>query len=164
MIALRQILVAMDFDGAAENAMLYARELARRFDATLHVLHVVDDMPARMMAATSLPFGVDPSATALEDAREHTDAFVTEADRLELRIVTVPLVGSSPAREILDYAVQAGIDLIIVGTMGRGPLGHLFMGSVAEHVVRAAPCPVLTIHQRERDFIRPDVLQAFAHA
>jgi nucleotide-binding universal stress UspA family protein len=164
MIALANILVAVDFDGAATNAMTYARELARRFDATLHVLHVVDDTPARMMAATTLPFGVDPSAAALAYAREHLNAFVTADDRRELRVVTVPVVGSSPSREILNYAEGAHIDLIIVGTVGRGPLSHLFMGCVAEHVVRAASCPVLTVHEREREFVRPDALQELAHA
>lgn len=162
MIALKQILVAVDFDEAAANALTYARELARRFDATLHVLHVVDDTPARMMAAAALPFDRFPTDSAVATAREHLDSFVTDQDRRELRVKTVPIVGNSPADEILKYAATGAIDLIVVGTHGRGALRHLLMGSVAEHVVRAAPCPVLTVHEREREFVQPDALQVVA--
>ena len=65
--------------------------------------------------------------------------------------------GSVPAG-ITDYAKEHHIDLIIVGTHGGGPLEKFFMGSVAERVVRTAPCPVLTVRAHEREFIAPDAL------
>ena len=70
------------------------------------------------------------------------------------------MTSSSPAFAIIDYAREHGIDLVIMGTHGRGTLGHFLMGSVAERVVRLAPCPVLTIRQAERDFVHPDGLVA----
>ena len=61
-----------------------------------------------------------------------------------------------PVVEILKYAAAQPIDLIVIGTHGRGPLGHMLMGSVAERVVRKAPCPVLTVRHPEREFVVPD--------
>jgi nucleotide-binding universal stress UspA family protein len=59
----------------------------------------------------------------------------------------------SPYTEIVRYAAQHRIDLIVLGTHGRGPLGHLLLGSVAERVVRTAPCPVLTVRHPQREFV-----------
>ena len=70
----------------------------------------------------------------------------------------------APAREIVSYAASAHIDLIVMGTHGRGPVAHLFMGSVAERVVRTASCPVLIVRHPEHEFIRPDALQTVAAA
>ena len=65
---------------------------------------------------------------------------------------------------IVEYARVEDIDLIVIGTHGRGALAHLVMGSVAERVVRFAPCPVLTVRHPEREFARPDTLAAVAGA
>ena len=62
----------------------------------------------------------------------------------------------------MPYAKEANIDLIVMGTQGRGGLAHLVMGSVAERVVRTAPCPVLTVRHPEHEFIAPDAMQAVA--
>ena len=70
------------------------------------------------------------------------------------------MTSNSPATEIVNYARRNGIDLIVMGTHGRGAIAHLLMGSVAERVVRTAPCPVLTVRNPERDFVRPDALVA----
>ena len=59
-----------------------------------------------------------------------------------------------PVMEVLRYAKDNAIDLIVMGTHGRGPLGHVVLGSVAERVVRKAPCPVLTVRTPERDFVQ----------
>ena len=60
---------------------------------------------------------------------------------------------------IVEYARANNIDLIVIGTHGRGAVAHLLLGSVAERVVRLAPCPVLTVKQREREFARADALE-----
>jgi nucleotide-binding universal stress UspA family protein len=65
---------------------------------------------------------------------------------------------------IVDYARDHDVDIIVMGTHGRGALGHLVMGSVAERVVRLAPCPVLTVRHPEHEFIRPDALATLAEA
>ena len=66
--------------------------------------------------------------------------------------------GANISQAICDYSKTNAIDLIITGTHGRGAVSHFLMGSVAERVVRTAPCPVLTVHAHERDFIVPDAL------
>jgi nucleotide-binding universal stress UspA family protein len=165
MIALKNILVATDFSEAAATALAYGRELARRYDATLHVLHVVDDVGARLAAASTLPYDTSRMQENLNGIeRRRLDEALTDEDRRELRLKIVQLVSGSPSHEIVDYAVKAGVDLLIVGTHGRGPIAHTFLGSVAERVVRHAPCPVLTIKHPEREFLRPDALQRVSTA
>ena len=72
--------------------------------------------------------------------------------------------GTNIAEAIVEYAKANSIDLIVTGTHGRGAVQHFLMGSVAERVVRTAPCPVLTVHAHERDFIVPDALCSVAKA
>ncbi len=93
-------------------------------------------------------------------ARETLDRIVTAEDRAQLKAVTAVRTGNSPAFEIAAYAKAEGIDLILMGTHGRGMMGHLLMGNVAEKVVRIAACPVLTVHHPEHEFIQPDALVA----
>jgi len=70
----------------------------------------------------------------------------------------------APAESIVQYAKEYAIDLIVMGTRGNRALAHLLMGSVAERVVRTAPCPVLTVRHPEREFLVPDALVASAKA
>jgi nucleotide-binding universal stress UspA family protein len=95
-------------------------------------------------------------------AQAKLDTVVTAEDRDQLGTIAVVGIAQSPALEIVRYARAADIDLMIVGTHGRGFVAHLLMGNVAEKVVRLAPCPVLTVHHPEHDFIAPDALQAVA--
>lgn len=163
MMVVKDILVATDFGEAAASALAYGREFARRFHGALHVVHVVDDVGARLMTASALPYDVTRLQGELDQAeRQKLDTLITEEDRRELQVRAVQLTSSAPAREIVAYARDAHIDLIIVGTHGRGPVGHLLMGSVAERVIRSAPCPVLTVRYPEHEFIQPDALQAVA--
>jgi len=164
MITLKQIAVATDFEEAADNALAYGRELARRFDARLVVLHVVDDATARMMAATGFVYDERATDEAVAAARRRLEALVNEEDRRELHVELVDIIGTNPAREISLFARNTGVDLLIIGTHGRGFASHFFMGSVAEQVVRTAPCPVLTVHAKEHEFIRPDALAPVCHA
>lgn len=160
MIALRRILVATDFGKASATALAYGRELARRYGATLYILHVVDDLAARMMTSSALPYDVVPLQQNLDEAVQHgLEDLITDEDRRELRIEIVRRVSTSPAAMIVDYAAETGIDLIIIGTHGRGAVGHLMMGNVAERVVRTADCPVLTVRHPEHEFLQPDALQ-----
>jgi nucleotide-binding universal stress UspA family protein len=73
-------------------------------------------------------------------------------------------VSDSPAEEIADYARDASIELIVVGTHGRTGVSHLLVGSVAERVVRTAPCPVLTVRHPEHEFVVPDAKAAVTPA
>jgi nucleotide-binding universal stress UspA family protein len=160
MIALKNILIATDFGEASMSALVYARELARRFEATLHVLHVVEDVAARLMTASGLPYDVAGVQADLEAAAgTRMSEVVTDADAREIPTRMARVTAASPARAIVEYAELNSVDLIVVGTHGRGPIEHFFVGSVAERVVRTSPCPVLTVHSPEREFVRPDALE-----
>jgi nucleotide-binding universal stress UspA family protein len=165
MIVLRNILVATDFGEAAEVALTYGRQLARTFGSTLQVLHVVDDVAARVVGfpeyAASLG-GIQAQAEAA--ARTRLEALVSDEDRRVLHAKTVVITSMWPARVILDYARQAHVDALVLGTHGRNRMAQLFLGSVAETVVRHAPCPVLTVRHPEHEFVLPDALQTVARA
>jgi nucleotide-binding universal stress UspA family protein len=157
MIVIKHILVPTDFSEPALVAMKYARALAENFGASLHLLHVIEENSLDYFAWTS-PVG-SPAMASVQLEMEKTARFqleqmmtADERTKFELKIVT--LVGS-PFLEIIRYARSQNIDLIIMGTHGRGPIAHMLMGSVAEKVVRKAPCPVLTVRHPEHEFVMP---------
>ena len=165
MIALNNILVATDFGEPAEAALRYGRELARRFQASLHVLHVVDDLAAHPVPGPGMPVDFGALQTTLEqDALANLQARVSEPDRAALHAHLEIAISAWPGQAILAYARDFKIDLIIVGTHGRRGLASLFLGSVAQHVARGATCPVLTVRAHERDFVHPDALQKIEQA
>jgi len=165
MIIIRNILVATDFGPASDTALRYGRALAGQFDARLHVLHVTENILLTVSAAygyASVPLSVqqDLEATALKQ----TQKLLTDEEREAGRAIATTVTDSSPAAAIVDYAKRHDIDLVLLGTHGRGALSHLFMGSVAERVVRMAPCPVLTVRDPEHEFVFPDTACAVAGA
>lgn len=160
MIDLKNVLVATDFGAASDAALLYGVELARRFGARLHVVHVTSDLAAFPNAGAGLPLAVGPTQQALEDeARRELENLLPEPERSALGARLVVITSARAASAILTYAHDCDIDLVIVGTHGRRGLGYFFLGSVAQQVSRLAQCPVLTVRTHERDFIRPDALQ-----
>ena len=160
MIKINHVLVATDFSEPSAAALNYGREFARAFGARLHVLHVVDNAII-WVGPEAVAVDVTRVQHELEEGAYNTlNRSVTTEDRNQLNAITVVRTGSSPAFEIAAYAKAEGIDLIRMGTHGRGMMGHLLMGNVAEKVVRIAPCPVLTVHHPEHEFIQPDALVA----
>ena len=164
MIALKHILVATDFSEPSEVALEYGRAMARTFEATLHVLHVASTFPPGMVAETAPADYAALLDRSEKAAQRQLDATVREDDRRELGAKAILQRQTGPAQGIVAYAESANIDLIVMGTHGRGGWSHLLMGSVAEKVVRTAPCPVLTVRHPEHEFVRPDALQVAAHA
>jgi nucleotide-binding universal stress UspA family protein len=165
MISLKRVLVATDFGEASDAALAYGRELARSFGARLDVLHVVENVLSRGFGAEGYVASYPELQAEVEDAaRRQLEKIVTDEDRSVLRARPVLLTSNSPAFTITAYASEENIDLIIMGTHGRGALAHLLMGSVAERVVRLAPCPVLTVRHPEHEFVIPDALVAVARA
>jgi nucleotide-binding universal stress UspA family protein len=151
MIALRRILVPHDFSETSDAAVKYAIALARTFGAKLYLLHVGENVQTDM--ATEFPLGLDAS---LEDAvRERLLKIVTPFEQRELK-PEFEIRAGTPHVEILTYAKDRDIDLIVMGTHGRGLVGRVVIGSVAEKVVRYAPCPVLTVHSSEHEFVVPE--------
>ena len=128
-VAIRNILGAIDFSPCSDQAVRAALALARHFGARLHLLHVV------------------PRAAEHEAALDRLGAFA-EA-HVEGVPFTAAVAAGRPAPEIVRHAKQEHVDLIVVGTHGRTGLAHVVMGSVAEAVVRVAPCQVLTIRFQE---------------
>jgi nucleotide-binding universal stress UspA family protein len=120
----RRVLFATDFSDVSRHAGRTAAALARHFSAPLHVVHVrpsvADAGAARSLAAAAAELGPD------------------------VMVVTETLTGL-PARQIVAHARRAGVDLIVVGTHGRTGVSRALLGSVAEAVVRRAPCRVLTV-------------------
>lgn len=167
MIALNNILVATDFSEPADVALAYGRELARRFGATLHIVHVVADLGAGFVGFPMYVGDLGRLQTETEAAaRARLHTVLSEEDRQALHAKTVVLTSTSPSEAIVGYARDAmpRIGCIVMGTHGRGAVAHLFMGSVAERVVRSAPCPVLTVRHPQHEFVLPDALQATARA
>ena len=155
MILLKNILVATDFSAPSDAAIACGRELALSFGARLTVFHAAANIAARGYGADGFVF------TDLGVQHDYEAAAHTQIDAMtcgELKRISVVVTSNQPASAIVDYARQAGIDLIVMGTHGRGAVAHLLMGSVAERVVRTAPCPVLTVKHPEREFVLPDAL------
>jgi nucleotide-binding universal stress UspA family protein len=165
MIAIKNILVATDFGEAADSALCYGRELADRFGATLHVLHVIENFYVTTFGAETYAAFVPEMQRELEDAaRKRLDETLIDSDGSGPQTKPAVMTSGSPAHAIVDYAQEFDVDLIVMGTHGRGALAHLMMGSVAERVVRIAPCPVLTVRHPEHEFVRPDALAVVARA
>jgi len=165
MILLKKILVATDFGEASDAALAYGRALAQTFGARLDVLHVVENVLASAVGGEAYTAVFPDLQRDLEEAaRKQLEELVidndTGPDARHARPVLV--TSNSPAAAIVAYAREEQVDLIVVGTHGRGAVAQLFMGSVAERVVRSAPCPVLTVRHPEHDFVRPDALVAVA--
>jgi nucleotide-binding universal stress UspA family protein len=133
-----RILVATDFSAPSEAAFAYGRSLAESTGASLHVLHVVDNMFMRAVLANPR----DYETAAL---RQMQDRMPAQAGG-PTAVLAVER-SDEPADEITSYARLHEIELIVMGTHGRGRMAHLLLGSVAETVARTAPCPVLTMRE-----------------
>jgi nucleotide-binding universal stress UspA family protein len=155
MIDLHRILVPTDFSKFSDNALRYGAAFAEKFGAELHLLHVVQDLswfiPEAILLAPSVTPPVDQFVTA---ARTALDRVVKD---LNFPGVTIyPEVNEgTPFEAIIRFAREKNIDLIVMGTHGHTGLVHMLMGSVAEKVVRKAPCPVLTVRHPEHEFVHP---------
>jgi universal stress protein A len=157
MITIQRVLVATDFGPASDSALRYGRELARTFGAALHVLHVTENVLSQVADAyTYVPIELQQELE--EESRNETVALLDDADRRELHAVAFTVTSNTPAQAIIDYATAEHIGLIVMGTHGRGAVARFFLGSVAERVVRTAPCPVLTVRNPEQEFVLPDTL------
>ncbi len=155
MLSLKKILFPTDLSDAAAEAQLYACSLAEQYGAELHILSVVQDVtlvspdPTNpwVIPASSLE---EVTASVVQSLEKIPDA-AWSAGKSIIRTVRT----GAPFLEILRYAKDQNIDLIVLGTHGRSGLAHVLMGSVAERVVRKSPCPVLTVHPKGHQFVMP---------
>lgn len=155
MIQLRRILVPTDFSQHSQCALDYACAFAARFGSELHLLHVVNDV---------VPI-VPEAGMVLPDIQSYRRELVTAAEQ-ELARLPAPgqhttsyvlrkVCAGQAFVEIVRYAREHEIDLIVLGSHGRSGLSHVLMGSVAERVVRKADCPVLVVRTGQHGFVMP---------
>src|SRR5205807_3393687 len=139
MIELRNLLLAVDFSDSCLKATEYAVALSNRFGATLHLLHVIEDPVVYLPMFESYPL---PTREQFETyAQDRLENWTTDSEVEGLRLELAWRHGA-PHIEIMEYAEDSKIDLVVMGTHGRGFAAHLLLGSVAEKVIRKAPCPV----------------------
>src|SRR5712691_6269876 len=148
-IDIQTILVGTDFSEASQPATTYAFRLARALRARLYLMHVVPEEDLRLITGISQHLQSSITPTTL------TDIFYTEADKRLTQLMEDAqaidvvqerlVVTGQPADAILSWAVAKQVQLIILGTHGRRGVQHFFMGSVAERVLRQAPCAVVVV-------------------
>ncbi len=155
MIQMKRILVPIDFSEFGKHSIRYGCEFAKKFSAELHLLNVVEDIyPIVPEPGTASPI-TGEYLVGLKESSERAIENLPEAEwQSDLKIVR-SVVSGTPFLEIIRYARTEEIDMIVIGTHGRSGLIHALMGSVAEKVVRKAPCPVLTIRPEGHDFVMP---------
>jgi len=150
--SVRNILVPIDFSKMSISAIKTARQLARRFPATIHIAHVRRVDYATAFSAPSPPIAPFPLMTYEQDAKKRV---LQELNRLAcehgISSASCHVIGGGPAfDEICRLAQKIPADLIVMPTHGRTGLKHVFLGSTAERVVRHSPCPVLVVRERRR--------------
>jgi nucleotide-binding universal stress UspA family protein len=155
MIDLHRILVPTDFSKFSKNALSYAVAFAEKFGTELHLLHVVQSYAMLVPDSVNVVPPVGPSIAELTVAvRAALDRLVSE-NQLERFSVVRDVREGTPFYEIIQYAKEKDIDLIVMGTHGHSGLVHVLLGSVTEKVVRKSPCPVLTVRHPEHEFVHP---------
>ena len=161
MIDLNSILLPTDFSKCSQEAAEYACAFADQFGAELHVLHVIHDwtveVPEFGMGLTFPGYleHIPQKLEELEKAAIQELAGFLPAGWQEGKQVVLATKQGSPFVKILEYAKSHQINLIVMGTHGRGALSHALLGSVAEKVVRKADCPVLTVRPHDHQFVKP---------
>lgn len=151
MIKLQRILCPTDFSDCAAQARKYACDLAHKFGAELHVIHVIHhlahDAPQFGLGLNS-PLTLGQSSGKSEKLKAEALAHLADTSAPDCQNgmrVNYAVLWGHPYAEILEYAKSQEIDLIVIGSHGRTGLPRILLGSVAERVVRLSPCPVLTV-------------------
>jgi len=151
---IKRILVPVDFSACSRKALQYALAFAKQFGSEIVLLNVVQ---------VNIPVGeyssIDFSELEAEVCRNSQEQLNEWAKKevLEMAPVNVLLRTGSPASVIAEVANHLTADLIVISTHGRTGLKHVWLGSVAENVVRLAPCPVLVVRQHEHEFVSPSM-------
>jgi nucleotide-binding universal stress UspA family protein len=155
MIDLHRILVPTDFSKFSQSALTYAVAFAEKFEAELYLLHVVQNLAMMVPDTVNVVPPVVPSIEELTSAvRDALDRTVRE-NHLEHFTIHREVREGTPFYEIIQFAKEKNVDLIVMGTHGHTGLVHVLLGSVTEKVVRKSPCPVLTVRHPEHEFVHP---------
>ncbi len=156
MIAIKTVLLPTDGSECSGKASGYALSFAKQYGARVVAIHVIDHRWEEQARLALAEVGQDMAQRIREGRKEEGERILRDvadaAKRAGISVETV-LVTGIPFDEILRLGKELPADLIIMGTHGRTGMSHLLLGSVAERVVRSAPCPVLTVRQEEHDFV-----------
>ena len=149
-ITFRRILAPTDFSDASQHGVKCAQRLADEFGAELILLYVLEPLPSTTLVAIPGPMAVSgadfPAAEkSLRILAQSTRNGLKERTRCDIRTGVA-------SHEIVEAAKEADVDLIVIATHGYTGWKHFCIGSTAERVVRAAPCPVLVVREKEHDF------------
>ena len=150
MLAIKRLLVPIDFSPVSMLAVDYAIDVATRYDAAIEVLHVIDLMGIAGVFRNDVL--VDLPGIRERQSDEARQRLAEAAARCATggAAATCQLLEGRPAEVIAEWAIHEGTDLIVMGTHGRSGFAHLAVGSVAERVLRTAPCPVLVVRDTAR--------------
>jgi nucleotide-binding universal stress UspA family protein len=155
MIKLKKVLVPTDFSESARHALTYGISFAKEYGAELVLLHVVENLTVGY-ASDLFPV---PMAEVFQEisgyAKTELGKLGEEAREKGLAAQEHVVMGK-PSAEIIRFAQENAIDIIVLGTHGKGMLDQALFGSTTERVVRRAPCPVLTVRLREHEFVEND--------
>ena len=161
MRTINTVLVPTDFSDSSSEALDYARGVAAALGASLRLLHVIEN-PFVYGMYGELSTGLPPDYLDSLDkaAQARLDGLLTPEEKDRFRAEFATRIGI-PAREILDDAAShPDVGLIIMATAGRGGVARFVMGSVADKIVRGAPCPVMTVHPQHHGDTRGSTLAA----
>lgn len=158
MILIRTILLPTDGSECSAKAMAYALSFAKQYGSRVVTLHVIDQRWEEQTRVVFAEVGQDLAQKIRngyeEEARRILQEVTDAASKVGVPVESKVLTGI-PSEDITRVAQELPADLIIMGTHGRAGVSHLLLGSVAEKVVRRAPCPVLTVRKEEHDFVTP---------
>ena len=147
-----RILVPTDFSAASDAALRYARSLATQFGGSINLVHVLEDPLASGAFAGDgvVTMPIDLREAMVRTARERLETQHAEHAQ-SLPLSSTDLLMGPTAKRIVEHAEKIHADLIVMGTHGRGGVGHFLLGSIAERVVRTARCPVLTAREPQSE-------------
>ena len=149
----KKIVYPVDFSDYAEEILEYAVAMTKKFDAELHLIHVIPNLnyftPYESFLTPENLVAIEQNIE--KDVAEDFDKLTKDLDIPVKRVVKTGVT----FLEIIDYVKEEGIELVVMGTHGRTGIEHILIGGVAEKVVRKSPCPVLTIRPRDKKFSMP---------
>jgi universal stress protein A len=152
MITMHRIVVPIDFSEYSKKSLRYATEFAVSFQSEILLVYVIEPI------AYPADFSFGQIALPMSDAdlRQRAEAQLQRLIDTEIQgrlVARAAVRAGKPSSEIVQYAKEEEADLIIIATHGHSGVEHVLFGSTAERVIRKAPCPVLSIRDKEKEFI-----------
>jgi len=154
MLAIKQILLPIDFSEFSKISLPYAIDLAKKFKSDIHIIHVFDENILDPYYFSNPKSSQEFFQHVQNDFQKTIDSLIEDFDTEGINIIPI-LANGTPFVEIIRYSKKEKIDLIIISTHGRSGLSQMLIGGTAEKIIRKAPCPVLTVRHPEFEFEMP---------